>query len=337
MLSPLYGSGIIPASGAVADELTAVTRRAFVPKLIVQIYQSTPLMQALMDNAQFASGGLDPITVPVQGAQMVNAQWSGYSGSFDQPGQQPGITNAQATLKLAVVPIPFLGMEGAVQLSHAVIPLIEARLNDATTVLKQTFATAIFSNTAAVNAQALTGIPDAVDDGTNTDTYMGISRAANAFWKAKYTAAGSVDPTRNLIMQYISTIVKACGEMPTMGVTGFGTWTKLTQDFTSLEQYNHTPASGGFNMVQSMFNALEVAGVPIYPDPFCPEGTLTFFNTNYFNLYVHDAASFAFSGFHSTIPNFQIGFIGVLATILELVNAKPISSYRITGLNFLNI
>src|SRR5690349_3283567 len=120
-LTPVYGSGIIPSSGSVADELTAVTRRAFVPKLIVQIYQSTPAIQALMDNAQFASGGLDPVTIPVQGSSYVTGSWSGYSGTFNQPNIQPGTTNAQATLKLFVVPIPFLGMEGAVQMDHAVI------------------------------------------------------------------------------------------------------------------------------------------------------------------------------------------------------------------------
>lgn len=336
-LNPIYGTGIIPAAGAVADELTALTRRAFVPKIIVQIYQSTPIMQALMDNPQFMSGGLDPITVPVQGAAMTTMAWSNYAGTFNQPNAQPGVTNAQATPKLAIVPIPFLGMEGAVQMDHSIVPIVEARMNDATTVIKQGFATALYNNTAALNGQALTGFLDAIDDGTSTDSYMGISRSANPFWKGVVIAAGSVNPTRNLVMQYLAQLTKKTGEVPTIGVTGYGTWTQLTQDFTSLEQYNHTPAGGGYDTVSAMFRALVIGGVPIYPDPFCPEGTMYFFNTNYLNLYIHEAAAFAFSGFHSTIPNLQVGFIGVLMTILELVNAKPSTSTKITGLNFLNI
>lgn len=333
----LVGTGIMPAAGPVVDELAAVTRRAFVPKLIVQIYQSTPLMQALIDNAHFATGGIDPITVPVQGASLVSATWSGYAGTFSLPGSQPGITNAQATLKLLVVPIPFLGMEGAVQMDHSVIPLIEARLNDATTVTKQTLAAAIYNNTAAINAQALTGFPDAIDDGTNTDTYMGISRAANPFWKAFYVNAGGANPSRNLVMQYISQIVKKCGEAPSAGFTGFGTWTQLTQDFTPLERYNHTPGGGDFGTGRSLFRAVEVGGVPIYPDPFAIEGKILFINFNYLSLYMHEAAAFQFSGFQSTIPNAQIGFVGVLATILELVQAKPSSSSQITNLSYLPI
>jgi hypothetical protein len=48
------GGGILPASGSNQyNELTYVTRRAFIPKLVVQIYNSTPLMAALIANCQY--------------------------------------------------------------------------------------------------------------------------------------------------------------------------------------------------------------------------------------------------------------------------------------------
>ena len=76
------GGGILPATGSSQfNELTYVTRRAFIPKLVVQLYNSTPLMAALIANSQQASGGVSSVTVPVQGAQFVNAQWSDYSRS----------------------------------------------------------------------------------------------------------------------------------------------------------------------------------------------------------------------------------------------------------------
>jgi hypothetical protein len=336
-LTPLYGSGIVPASGAIADQLTALTRRSFVYKLIVQIYNSTPTLQMLLDNAQFATGGIDPITVPVQGSSLTTFQWSGYSGTFNQPSDQPGATNAQATLKLGLVPIPFLGMEGAIQVDAAIIPIIEARMNDAMTVMKQGFASAIYLNTAALNNQAITGFKDAIDDGTNTDSYMGILRSANPWWKAQYVAPGAINPTRALLLQYIAQLTKHGNELPTMATCNFGTWMQLASDFLGLERYNQSPGSGGFDTVNGAFQAIMVGGVPIYPDFFCAEGDFWFFNANYLNLYIHNAAKFAFSGFHSAIPNFQIGFIGVMATILELVNAKPATSMHVTGLNYVNI
>ena len=333
------GGGILPASGTNQyNELTYVTRRAFIPKLVVQIYNSTPLMAALIANSQTASGGVSSVSVPVQGSQFVNAQWSDYSGSFAQPSVQQGAYQAEFNLKLLVSPVPFLGMEGAVQQDYAIIPLIEARMNDATNVMMDSMATALYNNTS--NNQQFIGLPAAVDDGTGTATYGNINRSTNTWWKSKQYAAGSVNPTRQNVLQYISGTVKNGAEVPTFGVCGFGTWTLLAQDYVGQENYMITPGSGfdgDANGPQAAFRALMVAGVPIYPDPYCPEGTLYLLNTNYLSLYIHEQASFAFTGFESTLPNFQIGYVGAVLMIAEMVSTKPKSMTKVTGYNSLTL
>jgi len=335
------GGGILPTTGSNQfTELTYVTRRAFIPKMVVQIYNSTPLMAALIANSQTATGGVSSVTVPVQGAQFVNAQWSDYSGSFAQPSVQQGAYNAEFTLKLMIAPVPFLGMEGAVQQDHAIIPLIEARMNDATNVMMDAMATALYTNT--TNTQQFTGLPAAVDDGTGTATYGNITRSSttNSWWRSKVYAAGSVNPTRQNVLQYISGTVKYGAEVPTFGICGFGTWTLLAQDYVGQEQYVITPGSGfdgDSNGPQAGFRALMVAGVPIYPDPYCPEGTLYLLNTNYLSLYIHEQGQFVFTGFESTLPNWQIGYVGAVINIAELVNTKPKSMTKVTGYNSLSL
>lgn len=330
------GGGILPATGSAQfNELTYVTRRAFIPKLVVQLYNSTPLMAALIANSQSASGGVSSVTVPVQGAQFVNAQWSDYSGSFAQPSVQQGAYNAEFDLKLMISPVPFLGMEGAVQQDAAIIPLIEARMNDATNVMMDAMATALYTNTS--NTQQFIGLPAAV---ANSGTYGNIDRSTYTWWKSSQYAAGSVNPTRQNILQYISGTVKAGAEMPSFGVCGFGTWTLLAQDFVGQEQYVVTPGAGfdgETNGPQAAFRALMVAGVPIYPDPYCPEGTVYFLNTNYLSLYIHEQGSFVFTGFESTLPNWQIGYVGAVLMIAELVNVKPKSMTKVTGYNYLSL
>ena len=330
------GGGILPASGSSQyNELTYVTRRAFIPKLVVQLYNSTPLMAALIANSQQASGGVSQVTVPVQGSQFVNAQWSDYSGSFAQPSVQQGAFNAEFNLKLMIAPVPFLGMEGAVQQDHAVIPLIEARMNDATNVMMDAMATALYNNT--TNTQQFTGLPLAV---SSSGTYGNIDRSIYSWWQSKQYAAGSVNPTRQNVLQYISGTVKNGAEVPSFGVCGFGTWTLLAQDYVGQEQYVITPGSGfdaDGNGPQAAFRALMVAGVPIYPDPYCPEGTLYLLNTNYLSLYIHDQGSFVFTGFESTLPNWQIGYVGAVLMIAELVNTKPKAMTKVTGYNSLSI
>ena len=335
---PQFGSGIVPASGAIASELSSVVRRAFMPRVYVQLWKSAPLMAALLSSAQVATGGLSPITAPLQGAPMVSGQWVDYSGSFQQPGVQPGIQNAEFNLKAFVSTIPFLGMEGLVQLDYSVVPLIEARMNDSTNVTIDTFATSLYNNVG--NQQQLIGLPAAIDDGTFAVSYGGVSRTANTFWKSTYVhGAGNVTPTRNLMLQYISQVSKTTGEMPSIGIMGFGTWTLLAQDFTSQERYNITPGSafGADKKAESLFRALDVAGVPFYADPYCPEGTLYLINTNYLSLFLHERAAFSFTGFESTLPNNQLGYIGAILSLLELVDVKCKAHGKFDGLAFLNI
>lgn len=338
----LLGSGIIPSAGAVASELTAVTRRAFVPKLVVQLYKSTPLLAALIANAQSASGGVSSVTQPVQGASYVTHQWSGYNGAFNQPANLTGAQNAEFNLKLSIVPVPFLGMEGVVQMGHEVIPIIEARMNDATQVIKDAFATSLFNNLGATNSangndQALVGLPALCDDASNARYYGNIDRnvTANSFWKAYYQNYGvPTTPTRAQAMIIIAGATKyAGGEVPNLGICGWGTWVKLAQDFLGQERY---VVDNGFSMgqVESGFRALMVSGVPIFADPYCPEGELYLLNTQYMGLHFHEAASFSFTGFESTLPNMQLGYVGAVVTIAELVGAKPKTCTHIKNLTY---
>jgi hypothetical protein len=233
------------------------------------------------------------VTVPVQGAQFVNAQWSDYSGSFQQPSVQQGAYNAEFDLKLMIAPVPFLGMEGAVQQdarhhpsdrsSHERCDQRDDGCNGNCPVQQHHEHSAVSSACPARcdgTAPALTATSTVLDH--------------NTWWQSKSYAAGSVNPTRQNILQYISGTVKNGAEVPSFGVCGFGTWTLLAQDFVGQEQYVITPGSGfdgDANGPQAAFRALMVAGVPIYPDPYCPEGTVYFLNTNYLSLYIHEQGS----------------------------------------------
>ena len=331
---PIPGQGIIP-SGAAYTELTAITRRAFLPTLTVQLYNSSPYLAALMANAQVASGGISPITAPVQGASMTTFLWGGYDASFGIPAQQNGIFDLEYDLKLGMVPVPFLGMEAAVQIDYAVVPRIEAVMNDAGNKMSDAFATATYTNTS--NTQAFNGLNLLIDDGTNSTLVGGQSRSTYPVLKSKVYNAGNVNPTRQNVSQYINGVAKNCGERPTYGLMGFGTWSLLQQDFIGQEQYNLSPSGASFDEIstgpRSGFTALMVSGVPIFPDFYCPEGYLYLPQSRYMNLYLHENGSFEFTGFESTLPNGQLGYIGLLLTIGELVSTKPSAMARVSGFN----
>jgi hypothetical protein len=337
---PVLGTGVLPSGGAgsLGQELQYVTRRAFVKKLVVQIYNTSPLAAALIANSQPASGGVSSVTIPAQGAQFVNMQWVGYDGSFNQPSIQPGVTNLEFNLKGAVIPIPYLGFEGLLQDAHEVIPLLAARMNDASNVYCDGVATALFTNTS--NTQQIIGLPGAVDDGTNLVNYGNQSRTLNPWLKSKRYAAGSVAPTRALVMQYITGTLKNGGELPNFGIMGPATWQTLANDYIANESYVITPEKGFDDEpwgARSAFRALKVSGIPIYLDPYCPEGTLYLLNTGCMAFYIHERAAFAFTGFESTLSNNQLGYIGAILSLLELVCAKPKVCTVVTGFTFVTI
>ena len=72
-------------------------------------------------------------------------------------------------------------------------------------------------------------------------------------------------------------------------------------------------------------------------DPYCPEGVLYLINTNYLSLFLHERAAFSFTGFESTLPNNQLGYIGAILSLLELVDVKCKAHGKFDGLAFLNI
>ena len=333
----LLGSGVVPASGAVASELTALTRRGVIPSMVVQIYQSRPLLACLMANAESASGGISPITRPVQGAPFVSGSWTGYNGAFQQPATKTGAQNAEFNLKAHVVPIPFLGMEGLVQMGHEIVPILEARMSDAEEQIKNDFVTSLLASSGSSNAQQITSLFDYADDATNNATYGNINRstAGNGFWKGYYqNYAIATTPTRQQVMIMIAGATKyAGGESPNIAFCGFGTWMKLAEDFIGNERFI---VENGFSMgqVETGFRALMVSGVPVFADPSMPEGEFLMWNTKYLSLYFHEAASFAFSGFESTIPNNQIGYQGVILTLVEAVGVKPRTASHFKNLTY---
>lgn len=332
---PQLGVGIVPG-GAIGNELVATTRRAFIPRLVVQIYKATPLLSLLMRNAQRAAGGVSQVTAPVQGGSFVNFSWSDYSGVFPQPAVQTAVQNAEFNLKLGVVPIPFMGMESLIQSSEVVIPLLKARMADAKTVAVQALSSKLLQS-APNDPGELDNLYSAYDDGTNVSTYGGISRVTNLFWKAQSTTGAGAILTRTAFIKELvktSTQGNAGGEAPDFCVLSPGDWATLMTDFMGLEQFRTSPGTryGADDVINAGFRGLMLGDTPIFMDPFCPVGTAYIFNSRYLALYISTDAPFAFSGFYSSIPNLQIANIGVVIVALNLVCTKPGSGRKVVGI-----
>lgn len=326
-------TGLTPGGGTGA-QLAAMTRRAVVPSVFVQIYQSHPLLSLFLANAQTAKGGVPQIVIPTQGASFTSFSWGSFAGDFPMPQDQEAISNASFNLKLGMIPIGFFGMEALIQSSEVIIPKLRAVMSDAAVVIKQALAQSLYSNNYA-NTSAIDSLSQAYDDGTNVPSYGGIARAGNAWWQGQYLPnSAGISNRVGMAVTLTRVMTGAGGESPDFGVMNPADWATLMADFMGYEQYQTRPKSiyAKDDVVNAGFRALRVLDTPIFPDPFCPRGEMYMLNSKYIAMYLSEFAPFVFSGFQSTIPQGQIADIGVLITALDLVCAKPSSGAHLTGL-----
>ena len=337
---PLPGLGAAPASGSIYTELSAVTRRAFVPKLFVQMYFASPSLFYLMGNAQRSAGGLNQITIPAQGQSMVQGQFTGYGGGFNSPVITPGVQNLQFNSAYWVVPIPLPFGETVIQATDREVSLLKARMNDAYAVTRQNVARLLFTNNSA-NPLLPDSFLNAFDSGTNFPTYGGINRttAGNSAFQGQYInmstsftgySVSTLGFTRKSMSALLTQVTDvAGGEAPTCVVMNPSDHATLNADFIGNENQYVMPGREytADTSVRSSFPNLNVAGVPIFADHFCPKGTVIGFNTKYTNLYLSEDAAFDFSGFYSLVPLGQIGQQGIVILGYDLVTAKPSSGF----------
>jgi len=350
---PIAGTGAFPAAGGIYNELTSTVRRAFIPKLYVQIYFASPTLFYLMGNSQRSAGGAAQITIPMQGQSMVQGQFTGYGGGFNSPVITPGIQNGQWNTAYWVVPIPLPFGESVIQSTETVIPLLKARMNDAYATTRQNMARLLFTNNSN-NGLLPNSFIDAFDNGTNVPVYGGINRTSpgNTAFQGQYINLGaspwslSSGFTRATMAAFLEKITDAAGgEAPTCVIMNPADRATLNKDFigtnngTGAEQFLVQPGKA-YSMstaVRSAFPNLEVSGVPIFSDHFCPVGNVFVPNVKYFNMYISEDANLDFSGFYSLVPLGQIGQQGVVVLGYNVVNAKSSSGawgYGLGGASF---
>jgi hypothetical protein len=335
---PLPGLGVAPAAGSLYTELSAVTRRAFVPRLFVQIYFGSPTLFYMTGNAQRAAGGLNQVTVPMQGNSMVQGQFTGYGGGFNSPVITPGVQNGQFNLAYWVVPVPLPFGETVIQATDREISLLKTRMNDVYAVTRQNMARLMFTNNGS-NPQYPDSFQNAFDNGTNFATYGGINRnaAGNSAFKGQYINLGSgtfsqgtVGFTRASMAKLLAYVTdQAGGESPTFVVMNPGDYATLNADFIGNEQ-QFVNVGGSYDMntsVRSSFPNLNVSGIPIFADHFCPVGNVFGVNTKYTAMYLSEDAAFDFSGFYSLVPLGQIGQQGVVVVGYDILTAKSSSGF----------
>lgn len=268
---------------------------------------------------------------------MVQGQFTGYGGGFNSPQIIPAIQNGQFNLAYWVVPVPLPFGETIIQATDREISLLKARMNDVYAITKQKMASLMYTNNTG-NPLLPDSFLNAFNDGTVIPTYGGINRnaAGNSAFQGQYINMGTgswatvstVGFTRSTMATVLAKITNSAGgEAPTFVVMAPGDYATLNQDFIGTETQFVNPG-GTYTMntaVRSSFPNLNVSGIPIFADSFCPKGNAFAVNVKYTSFYMSEDAAFDFSGFYSLVPLGQIGQQGVVVCGYDLITAKSVS------------
>ena len=281
---------------------------------------------------------------------MVQGQFVGYGGGFNQPVITPGIQNGQWNLAYWVVPVPLPFGESVIQATDREISILKARMNDVYAVTRQEMNTLLYTNNAA-NPLLPDSFQNGFDNGTNFPTYGGINRnaAGNSAFQGQYislnsTASGNFSFSGGMTRANAATLLayvtnQAGGEAPTFVVMSPGDYATLNNNFIGQETIFVNPGST-YTMdtaVRSSFPNLVVSGVPFFADHFCPKGSVFIVNCKYTQMYLSEDAAFDFSGFYSLVPLGQIGQQGVVVVGYDVVTAKSAANawcYSLQGAQF---
>ena len=339
----LVNFGIIPG-GAVGTELQAVTRRAAMPAVVVQLGKATPTLSAMLSAAEPVKGGVSPVTIPVQGTRMVTGQFVDYSGSGSAPTVQPGLMNAEYNLKAFTTWIPYYLFEGLIQQDAELVPIIWARMNDAGNVASDTLATKLFAPLSANSTLEPFSLPDVFAATDPTQGALGNIPVSNAWWKGNNATIASLNVggtaattiTRAGVLASLHWAQKGSGgEPPSCGLMSPGAFMALAADVIGAERYTVTP-EGSYGEVGEgptvAFPALRIGGVAVYSDVYMTDNTVVQWpNYNYLQYKIHQDAAFTVVGPESLLPQYQLGYVMVMLCLLETVCSKRNAQSQMTG------
>lgn len=307
--------------------------------VVRNIYYAAPSLFMMMGSAQRSAGGLNQITVPVQGQPMVQGAWTSYAGNFNKPQVIPGVQPSQFNTCYFTVPVPLVLGEALLQSTETIVPILDVRMNDVYATTVQQLATTLFQY-APSSGLVPSGFLDAFDNGTNTPTYGGINRLAtgNTFWQGNYFASSTALPIVNSRAAWSSYLIQvtdlAGGEAPDFVLMSPSDYATLTAQFIGTETMFVRPG-GGYSpdtTARSGFPNLNINGVPFFLDHFCPKGTVIMSNSKYTSMYISEDAAFDFSGFYSLIPLGQVAQVGVMILGEQVITSKPSTGAIFTGL-----
>lgn len=266
------------------DQLSAITEKKFMPKVVDNIFNSNPALQRLKKKSYELQDGGTSIMVPLNYAAPTASGW--YAGADTlNVNDNDQITAAEYAWKQLYTNITVLRSEELKNSGDAQkVSLVKSKVKIAEKNMEDLLGTGLFSN--ATVANSIVGLRQIV--GTS-NTVGGISQSTYTWWAAQLDSS-----TTSLGMAALQTNYNLCSigsSTPTVAYTTrslFNSYYSLLQPQQRFQ--DSESANGGFSSL--MFN-----GIPVLADSHCPASHFFFVNEDNLKLVAHKDEDMRFEPF----------------------------------------
>lgn len=280
------------------DQLNALTRVKYIPKLVDNIFGSNALLASLKKKGSFkVEDGGTTLRLPLNYATTSAGGWYSGADTLDTSDNN-NITAAEYTWKQGYANVTILRDEELKNMGDSqVLDLVKSKMQIAEKTLAQALAGGLFNS--GTDADAIVGLGSII---SASNTVGGISQTTNSWWAGQLDSSTTVLSVPHMQTQWNASSVG--NDHPTLIVSNrtiFNLYHALLQPqqrFTDAET-----VKGGF--LNLMFNS-----TPLVVDTNAASSTLYMVNENYLMLAVHKEENFRFSGFQKpTNQNLKNGQI----------------------------
>lgn len=334
---PLIGSGFYPSASQSAQNYINVIHRDILPGVIYQgVRKARPSLRMLLSKTHKPlRGGWAPIVQTVAFQTFGNNfSWTGFNGNFTIPTLTNPLQSMQFLPSLGVVPISYLLTEAVIMDSPQVaVDVITQRVADGYQTMLDTLNASILG-TAGTNSQAMLGLLDAVDNGTNQTTYGGLSRSTYSALNSQIyaNAIPSTTPAYQVIHTYLMSFLQDVNQrLPDIGLTSFAVFNALTTSLTNIERVNVQDSKDILTQRDWAVQVVSVDGIPIMPDPTITSNTIYFLNLEKLHFGSVPQLNFKLTEPSSLQPVGQLGYVQTAMTAGQFYTFSPNAHFALTS------
>jgi len=269
------------------DQLSAITEKKFIPKMVDNIFDVVPLLDKLKGKIKKQDGGLQ-VLQPLNYAQMASVGWFSGADTLDNTDTDV-FTSASFDWGQIYASIPISRRDELRNSGDSQkVNFVKSKVQVAEKSLADTIATALYNS--GSDTKAIVGARTFV---TTSSTYGGISQSTYSWWQ------GNVDSSTTTL-----TIAALRAQQSAVEANGgnIKIWTATSANFDRLfALLQPQQRFMGEKEAKSGFTSLMFCGAPFVIDTKVPSNSVYGFDLDYLDLYVHKDENFRMEPFQSPV------------------------------------